>query len=70
MRAFSSKLIGPRFKSWQGTVGDSSHYTNMGSSARLKACFELNPGTEVKQGTFPLFPFFLNIQLYRTTYSL
>ncbi len=29
------------------------HYNNVGSSARLKTSFEINPVTEGKQGTLP-----------------
>ncbi len=48
MRALSSKLRYPEFKSWPGTVG---HYSIVGCSARLKTSFELNPDTNSKQGT-------------------
>ncbi len=41
----ASKLRGPGFKSWLGTVG---HYNNMGCSARLEISFEPNPVSESK----------------------
>ncbi len=50
-RAHSSKLRGPGFKSWPGTVGGPATIS-VGCSARLKTSFELNPVTEGKQGTF------------------
>ncbi len=51
-RALSSKVRGPGFESWPGTVDSSVTIIMCSALPKLKTSFELNPVTMVNKGPF------------------